>query len=149
SGRAGQHPQPAGRPPRGGPSPGGRPGAASRRLPRGADPAPFGRVEVSGSRPAHGPHPRQRGKTVGPRLASPAPFARRSLMSQSTVLAPAANPPSADDPRVTGALREYLAALEAGRQPHRDAFLARHADVAEALAEGLAGLEFIHGAAPH
>jgi eukaryotic-like serine/threonine-protein kinase len=70
-------------------------------------------------------------------------------MSQPNVPAPSANRPSEDDPRVTGALREYLAALEAGCRPNRDAFLARHADVAEALAEGLAGLEFIHGAAPH
>jgi serine/threonine protein kinase len=57
--------------------------------------------------------------------------------------------PTEDDPRVTGALREYLAALEAGRRPNRDAFLARHADVADALAEGLDGLEFIHDAASH
>src|SRR5262245_28153009 len=63
---------------------------------------------------------------------------------------PAANsPPSQDDPRVARALEEYLAALEEGRAPDRREFLARHADIADALAEGLGGLEFIRSAAPH
>src|SRR5262249_31960643 len=42
------------------------------------------------------------------------------------------------------ALEEYLAALEAGQKPNRQAFLARHADVAEALAECLDGMEVLH-----
>ena len=52
--------------------------------------------------------------------------------------------PGVDDPRVIAALEEYAAALEAGKAPDRDAFLARHADVAEALAGCLTGLEFVH-----
>jgi hypothetical protein len=52
-----------------------------------------------------------------------------------------------EDPRVVAALEEYLAALEAGQRPHRQAFLARHADVAEALAECLDGVEVLHQAA--
>jgi serine/threonine protein kinase len=48
---------------------------------------------------------------------------------------------------VIRALHEYLAELEAGRAPDRQEFLDRHAPVAQALAECLDGLEFVHGAA--
>ena len=54
--------------------------------------------------------------------------------------------PELDDPRVLEALDEYLAALEAGRRPDRQEFLARHAAVAEALAECLDGMEALHEA---
>ena len=54
-----------------------------------------------------------------------------------------------DDPRVIQALDDYLAALEAGQKPDRRVFLARHAEVAEALAKCLDGLEFVQQAAPH
>jgi tetratricopeptide (TPR) repeat protein len=53
-----------------------------------------------------------------------------------------------DDPRVVQALREYVTALEAGQKPNRQEFLTRYADVAEALADGLAGLELVYEAAP-
>jgi serine/threonine protein kinase/Flp pilus assembly protein TadD len=53
-----------------------------------------------------------------------------------------------DDPRVVLALREYVSALEAGEKPSRQEFLARYTDIAEALAECLAGLELIYEAAP-
>jgi tetratricopeptide (TPR) repeat protein/serine/threonine protein kinase len=56
--------------------------------------------------------------------------------------------PSQDDPRVIQALEDYLAALEAGPRPDRQAFLARHAAIAPALAQALDGLEFIQTAAP-
>jgi serine/threonine protein kinase len=56
------------------------------------------------------------------------------------------NPPALDDPRVTEALEEYLAALEAGQRPSRQAFLARHPAIADALAECLAGLDALHEA---
>jgi serine/threonine protein kinase len=49
--------------------------------------------------------------------------------------------PALDDPRVVEALEEYLAAAEAGQPPSRQAFLARHAEIAEALAECLDGLD--------
>ncbi|HEY7312770.1 MAG TPA: serine/threonine-protein kinase [Gemmataceae bacterium] len=52
--------------------------------------------------------------------------------------------PQLDDPRVIEALDEYLAALESGRKPDRSAFLARHAEIAEALAECLEGIEALH-----
>jgi eukaryotic-like serine/threonine-protein kinase len=52
-----------------------------------------------------------------------------------------------DDPRVTQALEEYLAALEAGQKPNRKEFQARHADIAEALAGCLEGLEMMHSSA--
>ena len=53
-----------------------------------------------------------------------------------------------DAPRVVEALREYVTALEAGKSPNRQEFLARYPDIADALAEGLGGLEFVHAAAP-
>jgi eukaryotic-like serine/threonine-protein kinase len=52
----------------------------------------------------------------------------------------------AEDPRVTSALQAYLAELEAGLQPDRSKYLARHRDIAETLAEALDGLEMVHGA---
>jgi WD40 repeat protein/serine/threonine protein kinase len=55
---------------------------------------------------------------------------------------------ASDDPRVIAAVEEYCAALNAGRKPDRQAFLARHAEIAGALAKCLDGLEFVHAAAP-
>lgn len=43
-------------------------------------------------------------------------------------------------------LEVYLAELEAGRNPDRARLLAEHPDLADSLAEALAGLEFIHRA---
>jgi serine/threonine protein kinase/WD40 repeat protein len=54
---------------------------------------------------------------------------------------------AADDPRVVRALEEYLAALEAGARPERDALLARHPDIALALADCLDGLELMQALA--
>jgi serine/threonine protein kinase len=55
-------------------------------------------------------------------------------------------PTELDDPRVIAALDEYVAALEAGRKPDRQAFLSRHAAVAAALAACLDGMEALHEA---
>jgi serine/threonine protein kinase len=54
--------------------------------------------------------------------------------------------PDLEDPRVIEALDEYLAALEAGHRPNRQAFLARHTEVATALDECLEGMDILHGA---
>jgi serine/threonine protein kinase/Tfp pilus assembly protein PilF len=62
--------------------------------------------------------------------------------------APGVSAVALDDPRVIRAVEEYLAALEAGPRPDRQQFLARHPDIAQALAGCLDGLEFVHGAAP-
>jgi hypothetical protein len=51
--------------------------------------------------------------------------------------------PALEDPRVIAALEEYLADAEAGRPPDRDAFLARHAAIAAALAPCLDGLDVL------
>jgi serine/threonine protein kinase len=56
--------------------------------------------------------------------------------------------PSPDDPRVVEAVEEYLAALETGQRPERQAFLARHADIAAAVAECIDGLQFLHAVTP-
>jgi hypothetical protein len=42
-----------------------------------------------------------------------------------------------DDPRVIQAVEQYLAALESGPVPDRKEFLARHPEIAEALARCL------------
>jgi serine/threonine protein kinase len=55
-------------------------------------------------------------------------------------------PPSLDDPRVVEALEEYLASLESGQKPNRQAFLARHAEIAAPLAECIDGMEMLHEA---
>jgi serine/threonine protein kinase len=52
--------------------------------------------------------------------------------------------PAMDDLRVVEALEEYQTALEAGQKPNRQAFLARHAEIAEVLAECLDGIEVLH-----
>jgi serine/threonine protein kinase len=54
---------------------------------------------------------------------------------------------SADDPLVAQALKEYLAALEAGTKPDREEFAARFPQIAIELRDRLAGLDFIEGAA--
>ena len=59
-----------------------------------------------------------------------------------------ARPALPDDPRVVSAVEEYVNALEAGDRPDRQAFLARHADIADALAGCLDGLDFIYAVGP-
>jgi serine/threonine protein kinase len=59
-----------------------------------------------------------------------------------------ASAPASGDPKLTAALEEYRALLEAGQPPDRAAFLTRHADLGPALAECLAGLELVHAVAP-
>jgi serine/threonine protein kinase/Flp pilus assembly protein TadD len=56
---------------------------------------------------------------------------------------------SGDDPRLARAMEEYQALLAAGQKPDHDSFLARYPEVAGALADGLAGLDFLHAAAPN
>jgi eukaryotic-like serine/threonine-protein kinase len=59
---------------------------------------------------------------------------------------PGKSSPGLDDPRVIEALDEYVGALEGGQRPNRQAFLARHPDIAEALAGCLEGIEALHEA---
>jgi eukaryotic-like serine/threonine-protein kinase len=56
--------------------------------------------------------------------------------------------PDSEDPRVTRAVEDYLAAVRAGRPPQREAFLTGHPEIAKELAECLDGLEFLREAAP-
>jgi serine/threonine protein kinase len=53
-----------------------------------------------------------------------------------------------DDDQVVRAVQEYLALVEAGQKPDRLAFANRYPDIARALAECLAGLDFVHAAVP-
>lgn len=52
----------------------------------------------------------------------------------------------ADDPRLIAAMREYLAAMEAGHPPPRNEFLAQHAAIAAELSDCLDGLEMVQAA---
>ncbi|MEX2141999.1 MAG: protein kinase [Pirellulales bacterium] len=67
------------------------------------------------------------------------------IAGQAAALPADADAPT-DDPRVTSAVEEYLAALEHGARPKRGEFLADHADVAGPLAECLDALDFLHTA---
>jgi serine/threonine protein kinase len=58
-------------------------------------------------------------------------------------------PEAADDPRVTAALEEYLAAQETGLCLDRKALLQRYPEVADELASCLDSLELLSAAAPH
>jgi tetratricopeptide (TPR) repeat protein len=50
------------------------------------------------------------------------------------------------DARVLAILDEYLAERQAGRSPDRDALLARHPELAEAIAASFRALDFVHDA---
>jgi serine/threonine protein kinase len=50
------------------------------------------------------------------------------------------------DARVLRILEEYLAELEAGRTPDREALLAKHPDLADSLAASFRALDFVHDA---
>jgi WD40 repeat protein/serine/threonine protein kinase len=60
------------------------------------------------------------------------------------------DPPSSapEESRVIRAVQDYLALMEAGHKPDRKEFLGRYPGIAGALAECLAGLEFVHAAVP-
>lgn len=49
-----------------------------------------------------------------------------------------------DDPRISAALEEYLARLNAGEQPTREEWLARYPEIAETLGACIDGLLFVH-----
>jgi serine/threonine protein kinase len=77
-------------------------------------------------------------------------FSEYQQPEQATAMPPSepngAVSPDVDDPRMVEALEQYLAAAEAGEKPNRQAFLARHAEIAGALAECLDGLEALQAA---
>src|SRR5947209_130880 len=54
---------------------------------------------------------------------------------------------SAEDPRLTQALEEYLTAMEAGHLPDRTGLRQRYPEIADQLDGCLEGLEFLHSAA--
>ncbi|HMF11382.1 MAG TPA: serine/threonine-protein kinase [Gemmataceae bacterium] len=57
-------------------------------------------------------------------------------------------PPAEDDARMLRAVQEYLAELEAGRRPDRQAFAARFPDLSGQMAPYLDALDAVHGASP-
>src|SRR5919204_4811624 len=63
-------------------------------------------------------------------------------MSESTLTV------AGSEARLVRVLEEYLAALEAGTPPDKDAWLARHPELAEDLEACLASLDFIRRADP-
>src|SRR5207245_918007 len=108
----------AGRPPRAVGAPRRRPRPAARRLPRSHHPPQPRSADLPGSRGADGAQPRQRGETLDARPGAPAATAG------STVMNPTQDHTATDDPRLFGAVQEYLGELEAGRHPDRRAFVA-------------------------
>ena len=60
----------------------------------------------------------------------------------------AESPQAPEDPRLTKAMEEFLAELEAGRNPSHEDFLARYPDIASDLAVCLEGIEFVHRIGP-
>jgi WD40 repeat protein/serine/threonine protein kinase len=73
---------------------------------------------------------------------------RPSLANVSPAVEP--RPPSSapEESRVIRAVQDYLALMETGHKPDRKEFLGRYPEIAGALAECLAGLEFVHAAVP-
>ncbi len=69
------------------------------------------------------------------------------LSHPESISTPSLGGQSPDDSRVIAALEAYLEALRAGRPLSRGDFLARHAEIADALVQCLSGLEFIQTAA--
>src|SRR5688572_23097539 len=59
--------------------------------------------------------------------------------------APAEEPATEDNPRLVLAIKEYLAELEAGRRPDRQALAGRFPDLAEEMVPYLDALEMVHG----
>jgi hypothetical protein len=53
-----------------------------------------------------------------------------------------------DETRLEKALEEYIAVLDSGQVPEKQAFLARYPDIANELANCLDGVNFIHQVAP-
>src|SRR5439155_337911 len=125
------------------------------------DPSPPGKPELSRGGQTHGPNAEQRGQVVGACLGPPAAGVGSGVMNPTREWSPelekVAQPVATagkesslplDDPRVIQAVREYLAALEAGKKPDRLSFLGRFPEIAGPLAECLDALEFMHAASP-
>jgi hypothetical protein len=55
-------------------------------------------------------------------------------------------PDDDDDPRVLASARDYLADLEAGRVPDREAYLARHPELTAVLSDHFDGIDLAHAA---
>lgn len=57
--------------------------------------------------------------------------------------------PTGEDPRLLGAVEEYLAAVQSGRRPNRQEFLSRYPEIAEDLSACIEGLAFVNAGAAH
>src|SRR5262249_14696651 len=137
-------------PPRTGRGAGRGAGPPARGVARSADPPPPGGPDFLGGRRTPQPLRRRRQEAVA---AGPGGFAprarRRGAMNPANDRPPGpVGGPAGDDPRVTAPLEESLAALKPGQKPARQAFLARHAEIAGALDEALDGMEALHEAVP-
>src|SRR5262249_17116502 len=133
--------EPGGPAPRDERDPGRRPRRAERRPPRSDHPPQHRGTGLGrGGRP-DGPPARRRPHALGPRPEAAPPPDRGPTMTASLY------PTSQTDARLVQALDAYLAALQAGRAPDRDAFLAEYPELADDLTDCLASLEFIRQAA--
>lgn len=55
--------------------------------------------------------------------------------------------PAGEDPRLLSAVEEYLSAIESGRRPNRQEFVARYPEIARELSECIQGLSFVNAGA--
>src|SRR5262249_40423811 len=157
-GQIGQLTQSAGGPAGAGRPPGRCPQGAAERLRRGHRAAAHGRTELSRRGAADGAQPGQGSETLGAGAGALAASVGSRCMNPihevpaTVARSPrAALPPPAvckDDSRVYLAVQEYLALLEAGQKPDRAEFAARYPDIAAALDDCLAGLDFVQAVAP-
>ncbi|MFN0056586.1 MAG: serine/threonine-protein kinase [Planctomycetales bacterium] len=82
-------------------------------------------------------------------MSDPQPLSNSSQSNESTFAPgqPTVLVGGGSPTELVGLLETYLADLEAGKTPHREAFLAAHPEWAGQLEQCLAGIEFMHRAA--
>ena len=85
-------------------------------------------------------------KRIDPRSSSTLAEFEPDLTSRSDPSPDIDADSSLDDPRVLAALEEYMDALESGERPNRDAFLAKHPQIADVLEECLGGMDALRSA---
>ncbi len=90
----------------------------------------------------------ERGPETSPKRQQGSATTTASQPNPIGSLAEIAEPSGTNESRIMRALQEYRTAREAGANPDRHEFLARHADIATELSQCLEALDFVYQAAP-
>src|SRR5260370_31756971 len=90
---------------------------------------------------------RERGPDDSPKRQQGSATTTASQPNPIGSLAEIAEPSGTNESRIMRALQEYRTAREAGANPDRHEFLARHADIATELSQCLEALDFVYQAA--